>query len=633
MRWLILLLVLILVSYSVSAQDACSQIGGFCDSVCEVDEEPRELNEPCGEGLLCCVSSIQSLNNMATAISCFDGTAYSACSDFSIGGLGKPNYCNNGDLISNCEVCGCPGGNVCENGVCLSIGGIESFDLSLVNSPPIISQIPILSTPFDSVELYLYAQDPEGQALIFSFSDGSSNLRSDLIDCDILGSVFSCTPKANGPAAIELFASDGQKVTEMIFTIDVVTFFIDDGSNERPVANAGRNSVVSVNQNVVLDGSGSYDIDGGIPSLDSAFTWKENGIPLGSGKVFKTKFSRVGVHNIVLEVTDNGGSIGTDTVSISVRDKRSCKNTNAVYVPDDTVCTKKWPSNEGDILAINSRSNSCDLFEVCDEGLDFIVEEAIDCCDGSPFLDRKRSSSCAYANRNSQGNVRTCQAIYLVKGFGDGAIYMQDYFYSEMCCYGVRELCPVEYQLYGPGPTPLTDGPTIPMQCKTSSDSRVLGEWVSDSRIDKNNIALQDLHTGATVNILSTGTCVDYNSALVTLLRKLGIKSEDVYMVEATNHAYGLIRFPLDRKYTLVDTTGNSDPITIGNIPPNDYDYCENMVSCYNDNGKVPCPELKKIKGCEGIKESIIKQGSRITFKTKETGENIFNKLAEEATR
>jgi len=635
MRWYFILVIFAFSLYIVNAQgDAdCQEIGGQCKNECDADEMIVELTSSCSSGI-CCVSNIQALNNIGTETTCSDGTPYWACSDFNSGGLGKPKYCENGQLISACENCGCPDGSYCSQGICLSAGsGTESSDLSLANSNPTISQIPPLNAPFDSMDLNQYAEDPEGKDLIFTFSNELDTFSSKIVQCDIANDLLSCFPKQGGSEIITIYAFDGEKSSAMVFSLDVMQTQTDSGTNAYPKADAGDDRVVTINQEAVLDGSKSYDPDGNLPSLSSAFVWKEGESVLGQGKIIKTRFPKPGLYTITLEVTDVKGAISMDNVHVEVNKKEKCGGTSTLYAPQDTICTKKWPSNEGEILAINSRSNSCDLFEVCDDGLDYIVEDAINCCDGTPLLDRKRSGSCSFANVNSGADVKTCQALYIIKGIGDGAIYMQDYFYSEMCCYGVRELCPEQYPLYTSRPLPITDTDLSLLQCKTTAENRELGEWLSDTRLDKNNIALQDVHAGATINILSTGTCVDYGAAVVTLLRKLGFGKTEIYLGEATNHAYTLVKFPLDRKYTIIDTTGNADPITLGGLPPQDYPYCENLVNCYNDNGRTLCPELTKIKGCERVEESVIKQGSRITFKAKKVIGTVIEKLTLEAKR
>ena len=210
---------------------------------------------------------------------------------------------------------------------------------------------------------------------------------------------------------------------------------------------------------------------------------------------------------------------------------------------------------------------------------------------------------------------------------------MQDYFEAEMCCYGVDQICTKPSNLYTANPKPRTETNPSNIQCKTSEENRILGTWVSDSRIDLNNIALKDIHAGASVNILSTGTCVDYSFALVTLLRKAGYSKDEVYLVEAPNHAYTAIRLPLDRKFHIVDTTGNNAPSIVLGGTPYGYEYCKNIVNCYNDLGKQLCPELKSIVGCEGVEEGFVKRSSRFTFKAKNIVKDVSSLIVEEATR
>ena len=156
MRGVILLLILLASSVYAQSETNCQDVSGQCKEACNINEVELELTAPCSNGI-CCVSNVQSLNNMNTGTTCSDGTLYGACSDFNSGGLGKPRYCENGQLISSCETCGCPNGLFCSQGICLSAGGgTESFDLSLENSNPIIFQIPSLSAPFDSIDLNQY---------------------------------------------------------------------------------------------------------------------------------------------------------------------------------------------------------------------------------------------------------------------------------------------------------------------------------------------------------------------------------------------------------------------------------------------------------------------------------------------
>ena len=56
----------------------------------------------------------QQLPKCCKAMTCSDGTAYSQCS------ATKPKYCDNGNLVDKCSVCGCPSGYNCQSdGECI----------------------------------------------------------------------------------------------------------------------------------------------------------------------------------------------------------------------------------------------------------------------------------------------------------------------------------------------------------------------------------------------------------------------------------------------------------------------------------------------------------------------------------
>ncbi|GGG57060.1 hypothetical protein GCM10011414_28630 [Croceivirga lutea] len=88
--------------------------------------------------------------------------------------------------------------------------------------------------------------------------------------------------------------------------------------NIMPVASAGTDQqVVDVDDNgaedVVLDGSGSFDPDGSIVS----YSWTENGTEVATGES-PTISLAVGTHMLTLTVTDNEGATATDEVVVTV---------------------------------------------------------------------------------------------------------------------------------------------------------------------------------------------------------------------------------------------------------------------------------------------------------------------------
>ncbi len=134
-----------------------------------------------------------------------------------------------------------------------------------------------------------------------------------------------------------------------------------------PVAVAGPDRVLADadgtgREAATLDGSGSYDPDGGsIVSYD----WSEGGTLLGSGAVIVYEFA-VGIHTVTLKVTDDEGATGTDEVVITVNpnqppvadagpDKSAYVGDSVTfdgsgsYDPDGTIVSYGWSFGDGGI--------------------------------------------------------------------------------------------------------------------------------------------------------------------------------------------------------------------------------------------------------------------------------------------
>ncbi|MGQ0722024.1 MAG: PKD domain-containing protein [Candidatus Eiseniibacteriota bacterium] len=98
----------------------------------------------------------------------------------------------------------------------------------------------------------------------------------------------------------------------------VITVLAGGGGNQPPVADAGPDQTVTDSdgngsQSVTLDGNGTFDADGSIIWAE----WSEGGNLIGNGRNPTVTFT-VGVHTVVLRVSDDQGAIGTDTVLINV---------------------------------------------------------------------------------------------------------------------------------------------------------------------------------------------------------------------------------------------------------------------------------------------------------------------------
>ena len=102
--------------------------------------------------------------------------------------------------------------------------------------------------------------------------------------------------------------------------------------------------------------------------------------------------------------------------------------------------------------------------------------------------------------------------------------------------------------------------------------------WKTDTDWkNKNDCAFNDLPAHASIDKIKTGTCTDYSIALTTLLRKAGYSKEEIYSVGGFDpktgaHAYNLVKIPGDKKFRIVDTTGNKPNPTSFNAK-NNYIY------------------------------------------------------------
>ena len=78
-----------------------------------------------GSIINCSVNTICQNGNCVQQ-KCADGTPYNQCS------INKPKYCNNGNLINKCSICGCMEGQQCQDGNCIvsPIGSIcQSYEV------------------------------------------------------------------------------------------------------------------------------------------------------------------------------------------------------------------------------------------------------------------------------------------------------------------------------------------------------------------------------------------------------------------------------------------------------------------------------------------------------------------------
>jgi len=299
---------------------------------------------------------------------------------------------------------------------------------------------------------------------------------------------------------------------------------------------------------------------------------------------------------------------------------------------------------------MNTESDSCDLIEVCDPELDFIIRDAITCAEHPDYATRytgtrsaEKICACGLARAASgidtdynPSTYKRALAHYVIYGFGSCHAYMQGYFHGEFCCAGNDKLCPDTCSYWGVNPPAWEMGtaascdpdpmaqPDFQMgghRCEYY-DAWIFGKygkegyWNSDTNYRSNSDSVTDVPVHASIQRLSTGTCVDYSFAITTFLRKAGYSHEDVFSVNGEGHGYNLLRFPGETKFHYVDTVGNTGGDIYGGtgypaiynatgLCVTWYDYCTKMdAGCSNDfysQSTGRCPSNNNIYSCEGI--------------------------------
>ncbi|RLG11015.1 hypothetical protein DRN73_06455 [Candidatus Pacearchaeota archaeon] len=309
--------------------------------------------------------------------------------------------------------------------------------------------------------------------------------------------------------------------------------------------------------------------------------------------------------------------------------------------PLDTACNSFWPTTEGQAVNVNGGSQpSCNLIEVCNPKLDAYVIEAENFC----MSDEDIYNQEIYDGLSKEDRLKKCKGLYIIDALGKNKKFMKGYFTPEICCSGSENDPVVKSHCKNNSYYGLCDSEEDPISEFTSSARQLTCEpfipqlfWTSDENISKNTCNLITPPAHAIVDILKTGTCEDYSVVLTTLLRKAGYTKEEVMSVAGFKHVFNLVKFPRDKKYHFVDTTGNGNNIAENVIQFGDtplgksrvsidkhvevskniflniikademdirgniyYDYCKLPINfCYNDEGMFDCPNASQIYGCD----------------------------------
>lgn len=339
---------------------------------------------------------------------------------------------------------------------------------------------------------------------------------------------------------------------------------------------------------------------------------------LSSNQSFSSSGLSVGWHIITLTTADASGQTLRDSIELGVAPPSACSDLSPRprYYPVDTPCQGAWPNG----------TESCQQIEVCHPDLDYIVLDAVRCCNGTAS-----SPACAWARDRSEGNNKRCRGLYIIRAFGPDAVYMQGYALFKACCSGYPECTRTTWPSPA-GTTSFREGfnqNVAGLSCRPEEWG--VSAWRSDTNMSENSAVLGLFPAHATINILQTGVCVDYAAALATALRKAGYSKSEVMVAaslgydlsllgEHPGHAYNLVKLPGEERYYIVDTTGNGEGINLDGLPHYFWfvgnfmsqpvrirvfdwwvGYCSKISpDGFNDLGNIKTPPSSEICGCPG---------------------------------
>ncbi|MEI2761241.1 hypothetical protein [Methanothrix soehngenii] len=346
--------------------------------------------------------------------------------------------------------------------------------------------------------------------------------------------------------------------------------------------------------------------------------WSDRDGILDSNQSFSRRGMTAGWHSVTLTVTDGSGRTIRDSIELGVAPPSACSDVSPLprYYPVDTPCRDIWPNG----------TESCQEIEVCHPDLDYIVLDAVRCCNGTAS-----SPACAWARAHADGDNKRCRGLYIIRAFGPDAVYMQGYALFKACCSGYPECTRTSWPSLA-GTVSFREGfnqNVANLSCR--QEEWGVSAWRSDTNMSENSAVLGLFPAHATVNILQTGVCVDYAAALATALRKAGYNKSEA-MVAASlgydlpllgdhpGHAYNLVKLPGEEGYHIVDTTGNGEGINPEGLPHYFWfvgnfmnqpvrirvfdwwvGYCSKISPYgFNDLGNMKTPPSSEICGCPG---------------------------------
>ncbi len=284
-------------------------------------------------------------------------------------------------------------------------------------------------------------------------------------------------------------------------------------------------------------------------------------------------------------------------------------NTNSKYAPSDSGCTDVWPNGDGTFIYFGNDvcAPKCDVMEICSEELDYIVEEASDCCLGLFNNDHESSdySTCDWARDEADnyygGDLTACRGLYYIKASSNPVPERRYLRYD----YGGDDCQTDGYCGTEGANSPYTEG----LECKAppcySSDVRESNDyegylfngindcfsgtgWTNDYNMDRNYCWMSPQPVHVMSNIMESGNCIGKSMTGLTLLRKMGFDSDSVWSVVSSDgtsgHNWLAVLFPNDNAFHFVDLNRNQ---LMG--------YSREEIASHEDQPEGFCNEVSRI--------------------------------------
>lgn len=245
------------------------------------------------------------------------------------------------------------------------------------------------------------------------------------------------------------------------------------------------------------------------------------------------------------------------------------------HEPTDTLCSS---NSETGKYIIEGKDNkwSCKQINVkSTEGinfLDYIVDDALDCCINTNLISKNHEEYCEWAKGDDifvTSTNRDCLTKFISKGlsdtFSEGSSmgnevpWIQNYYHPELCCDG-HEDCPSNEDLGF---------------CSPDSYNGVeYNDYIQSLTCGDYDCNFHDQSALKTSTLLNTGTCVDWSILTTTLLRKTGFHTagangDIILSVRGEGHFYNMV---------WVDFYGKRIFLSYGFLQTNPeagYNYCD----------------------------------------------------------